>query len=233
MQMNAVWAPALEPVHGRDVGPVAWTLAWTYAPARARGAWAAVTWPLWVSLVVVLGGFAHRDGAVVVRVVSRHPSPAPGILGRGLAVAVPAGVVLGTSAGVASVSPSVVSVLLAVTLWGWLAAAAVLLAVAAGRVWLAMARAQRPARRAASREQRRADVAAIRAASWSIDSAASRLRVGGLALIADHVEETVPPGDTVRTTASSLRHADVYRRYGLDPLPSRPLVLLGVVAPVR
>lgn len=229
--MNAVRAPALEPVHGRAAFPVAWTLAWAYAPARARGPWAAVTWPLWVSVVVVLGGFAHRDGTVVVRVVSRRPSTTVGMLGRALAVAVPLGVVLGLVLGVASVAPSVVSVLLAVTLWAWLAAAAALMVVTACRTGLAMARAQRPALRAASREQRRADVAAIRAAGWSIDSAASRWGGGGLALIADHVEETVPPGDTVRTTAGSLRHAAVYRRYGLDPLPSRPLVLVGVVAP--
>ncbi|MCK9794114.1 hypothetical protein M1843_10185 [Isoptericola sp. 4D.3] len=169
----------------------------------------------------------------MVRVANRRPSTTLRMFGRALAVSVSVGAVLGTAAGMASAAPSVGSVLLVGALFAWLLAAAALLVTGACRAALAIARAQRPARRAASRDQRRADVAAVRAATWTVDSAASRLGVGGLGLIADHVDETVPPGDTVRTLAGSPRHVAVYRRYGLDPLTSRPLVLLGVASPPR
>jgi len=228
MRMNAVWAPAMEPVRGRAVAPVAWTLAWTNAPGRARGARAAVTWPLWVALVVVLDGFAHHDGTVVVRLRRRGPRPPLGMFARGVGVAILVGAVLGTAAGQASFAPTVTSVSVAVAIHAWFAAAVLLLAVAAARAGLAVARAQRTALRAATREQRRADVARLRAADWTVDFVASRERGGALPLIARHVGEMVAPDETVRTVAATARHAAVYRRYGLEPLPSRPLVLVGV-----
>lgn len=232
MRMNAVWAPAMEPVRGRALAPVAWTLAWTNAPARARRAGATVTWPLWVAVVVVLDGFVHHDGTVVVRLTRRNAWPSVGRFARGVGVAILVGAVLGTVAGQASVAPTVASVGVAVVVLGWFAAAVLLLAVAAAGTAITMARAQRAALRAASREQRRADVARFRAADWTVDSVASRERGGALALIARHVGEVVAPHETVRTVAATARHAAAYRRYGLEPLPSRPLVLVGT-APAR
>ncbi|MFE5338666.1 hypothetical protein ACFQ80_00470 [Isoptericola sp. NPDC056578] len=227
MRMNAVWSPVMEPVRGRAVAPVAWTLAWTNAPARARRAGAAVTWPLWVAIVVVLDGFVHHDGTVVVRLTRTNPWPATGMFARGTGSALLVGAVLGTTAGQASFAPTVASVGVAVVIHGWCAAAVLLLAVAAARTGLAVARAQRTALRAASREQRRADVARFRAADWTVDSVASRERGGALALISRHVGEVVGPHETVRTLAATTRHAAVYRRFGLEPLPSRPLMLVG------
>ena len=232
MRMNAVWAPAMEPVRGRAVAPVAWTLAWTNAPARARRAGAAVTWPLWLTFVVVLDGFAHHAGTVVVRLTRTNPWPAAGMFARGVGVAILVGAVLGTAAGQASFAPSVASVGVAVVVLGWFAAAVLLVAIAAARAWTAVARAQRTALRGASREQRRADVARFRAADWTVDSVASRGRGGALALVARHVGEVVAPHETVRAVAVTDRHAAAYRRFGLEPLPSRPLLLVGT-APAR
>ncbi|MFE5290797.1 hypothetical protein ACFQ8T_01335 [Isoptericola sp. NPDC056618] len=232
MRMNAVWAPAMEPVRGRALAPVAWTLAWTNAPGRARRVGAMVTWPLWVTIVVVLDGFVHHDGRVVVRLTRRNAWPSVGMFARGVGVAIVVGAVLGTAAGQASFAPTVASVGVAVVILGWFAAAVLLLAFAAARTWTAVARAQRTALRTASREQRRADVARFRAADWTVDSVASRGRVGALALITRHVGEVVAPHETVGTVAATTRHAAVYRRFGLEPLPSRPLLLVGT-APAR
>lgn len=232
MRMNAVWAPAMEPVRGRALAPVAWTLAWTNAPARARRVGAAVTWPLWVAVVVVLDGFVHHDGTVVVRLKRRSAWPSVGMFARGVGVAILVGAVLGTVAGQASFAPTVASVGVAVVVLGWFAAAVMLLVVAAAGTAITMARTQRTARRAASREQRRADVARFRAADWTVDSVASRERSGALVLVARHVGEVVAPHETVGTVAATARHAAAYRRYGLEPLPSRPLVLVGT-APAR
>ncbi|MFB7796982.1 hypothetical protein [Isoptericola sp. NPDC056134] len=232
MRMNAVWAPAMEPVRGRAVAPVAWTLAWTNAPARARRTVAAVTWPLWVAVVVVLGGFVHHERTVVARLTRRNPWPSVGMFARGVGVAVLVGAALGTAAGQASFAPTVASVGVAVVVLGWFAAAVLILAFAAARTWTAVSRAQRAALRAASREQRRADVARFRAADWTVDSVASRGRDGALALVARHVGDVVAPHETVGTVAATTRHAAVYRRFGLEPLPSRPLVLVGS-APAR
>ncbi|MFE7404802.1 hypothetical protein [Isoptericola sp. NPDC057559] len=230
MRMNDLSAePVLIPVRGRAVGPVAWTLAWSFAPARGRRAWAAVTWPVWVALVVVLGGFAHRDAEVVARVTYRRSWPSPRAVGSVLAISVSTGAALGIVSGLAAGIGPAADALVTAAVLAWPATALLLLVVAAGRAGVAIARAQRPARLAASREQRRADVAAIRAANWTVDYAASRGPGGGIALIARHVGEVVPPGETVRTLAASARHAAVYRRFGLEPLPSRPLLLVGTV----
>ncbi|MFD6178784.1 MULTISPECIES: hypothetical protein [unclassified Isoptericola] len=233
MQMNAVSAePVLDSVRGRAVGPVAWTLAWSFAPVRGRQAWAAIAWPGWVALVA-LGGFVHRDATVVARVRSRRSGPSLRHLGIVLASAVTAGAVLGVASGVAAGADPAAGVLVAVVVLAWPAAAVLVLVVVAFRAWLAISRTQRPARRAASREQRRADAAAIRAADWTVDSVASREPGGALALVARHVGQVVPPGESVRTLAATARHAAVYRRYGLEPLPSRPLVLVGTAPSAR
>lgn len=222
----------------RDVSGTAWTLAWGFtAPTRSRhahGILAAAALPVWLLAVLALPGFVHADQRVVARLTRRSSTTTLVTLARGAAILFTAYVLL-------------ILVLIAV-LKGWLPAAATtgtflvfaLYAMLAVFVtvaqlapgYLRIYRAGARARRADSREQRRADRDLYRSAHWSLDSVASRLPVGGLTVIDQYVRQSVPPGDRVVAQAASSRHVAVYRRYGFTPLATAPMTLHAGVTPV-
>lgn len=62
-------------------------------------------------------------------------------------------------------------------------------------------------------------------ADWTIASVASRLPHGGLNIIGRHVETLVDPAESIAATAASDEHARIYRRFGFQDVPDRPLQL--------
>ena len=63
-------------------------------------------------------------------------------------------------------------------------------------------------------------------ADWTIESAASRLRYGGMSIIARLVETLVDPTESIAATAASEKHAHIDRRFGFQDVPGRRLQLL-------
>ena len=62
-------------------------------------------------------------------------------------------------------------------------------------------------------------------ADWTLDIVASCLPHGGLGIIARHVETLVDPSESIAATAASGEHAHIYRRFGFQDVPGRPLQL--------
>ena len=62
-------------------------------------------------------------------------------------------------------------------------------------------------------------------ADWTLDIVASRLPHGGLNIIARHIETLVGVAESIAATAASDEHARIYRRFGFQDVPGRPLQL--------
>lgn len=226
----------MTPVRATDVGAVAWTLAWaftdTFRPAPVRRTLAAVSYLVWVGAVVVMPGFVHAGRMVVVRVSRRSALSTLVLLVRMAAVLLLVFVLLAALLTVMLlgwVHPAVVLALL-VVLVVWLAGSAlVVLAALIPRI-VVIARESRRARRAHPPEQAQADRSTFRQAQWTIDTAASRLPIGGLATINQHLRQVIPPGQVVATQAATLDHVRIYQRYGFAPLATAPLTLIALAS---
>ncbi len=216
-----------------DWGAVAWTLSWSFNLARGSGSrrvLAVAAWPIWVVTVMLLPGFVHADRKVVARLTRRTTGAMLFGLARVLAfavlVGVPGGVVLGW---VFTLVPWWLSVPLLLAVAGWAGTGAVVvLAVLMSRLEHVQ-RVETAARRAQPSAQRKADRAARRRADWAMDSVASRLPRGGLALVGEHARRTVPSGQTITAEAATDQHVAVYRRYGFVPLATAPFKMLATV----
>lgn len=192
---------------------VVWTLARAFAPGRGRVriVVAAVTVPCWLLGLGLLPGYVHHERRVVARVGRRSVrgytataarfAAVVGVLVRLVALA-------GTGPVAAGVASSVIAVI-AVIAVTW--CAVVLGAVAMiPRTLKALAGMTA----AADRSARKADRGRHRQAGWSVDSAASVERAGGMLLVRDHLLSVVPPGEVVLLQAATVKHTRVYERLG-------------------
>jgi hypothetical protein len=227
-----VGAPStsLSPVRLQDVPRVAATLGRAFAPART-GVLAVVTWPVWVVLLVLQGGWVHDGADVVARVVRQGLRAQVASVARALLLAVLGGATVGLFVGALSVlvelgdafSAVVVAVL------SWPVAAILVVLAETARVHVRILRVHASAARGASAAQRREDVRAFRAADWLVSTAAAPDVRGGLGQVAAHVLDLASPGETVAAVAASTDRARLYTRFGLHPLPTHPLLLVGEV----
>jgi hypothetical protein len=233
--LNApVGVPARElvPAGLPDVGRVSWTLARAYSPGR-RVVLALATLPWWALYVVLQHGVVHDGGDVVAVVTRARAGPPAGFLLRRTATVLVGAVVIGPVAGVVA---GLTGLLTGSEAVGW---SVVLLWPVAGLVVAAasivgtvtrQSRAHRAALRTTGRDQRRADLAVVRDRHRVVVGAvAARPGLDGLAAVAAHVRATVRPGEVIVVGAATDRHVRAYRRFGLRPLPSLPLILTATV----
>jgi hypothetical protein len=210
-----------------DLGRVGWTLARAFAPRR-HVVLAALTWPAVVLLMAAVPGTVHDGGDVVVRMDRRGTPPSARDVGHLLLLSVVAGVgtaTVATAVGLLTGSAAAGWVVAA----GWPVSGLVVLLTGWAVVSTRIAGVHRAALRSAGAQQRRADRRVFRDAEWLVGGFAARPGTSGLTVVADHVRATAGPGETVVVVAASARHALVYSRFGLRPLPSLPLVLVGTI----
>ncbi|PFG44413.1 hypothetical protein ATJ88_3137 [Isoptericola jiangsuensis] len=232
MLSRPVGAPSasLSPVRLRDVPRVAATLGRAFAPARSRVLGVAA-WPVWVVLLVLQGGWVHDGADVVARVVRRGPWLQITSAARAVLLAVVAGGTVGVFLGALGVLVELGDPLsaLVVAVLTWPVAAILVVTVETVRVNVRVLRVIASASRGASVAERQDDVRSFRSAEWLVSSAASPDAAGGLVLVAEHVRDLAAPGEAVAAVAASPELARLYTRFGLRPLPSRPLLLVGRV----
>ena len=209
---------AMKPVAPGDVLGVAWTLGRSFAPGRgrSRSVLGALTVPFWLLGLALLPGYVHHERRVVVRVARRGVRGYAAIAARVVVVlAVLVGLVLLAGAG-----PAWAAFVLTVIAVSW-CAVVVGVIVMIPRTLEALAGMTASADKSA----RKADRVRVREAGWSVDSAASVERSGGLLLVRDYLLSVVPAGGVVLLQAATGTHARVYERLGCQRLASLPLKL--------
>ncbi|ROP44672.1 hypothetical protein EDC03_0798 [Pseudokineococcus lusitanus] len=179
---------------------------------------------MWVLLLMCLPGLHHgADRRVVASFTSRTRQAAARTAARlALFLLVVAALTAGVIAGLADETLASAVVVIV----GGAVILATVTALLISQLAVVTATSREPAAAGATAGDKAADRRRWKSAGWQVDCVASRLPTGGLALVHQHVRALVPPGATVRVQAASARHAEVYARDGLRPLPTKPLRLV-------
>lgn len=185
---------------------------------RARTWLAAFTVPLWLGVLGLLPGYVHHERRVVARLGRRGAGGCAAIAARSAAaLTVLVGMVL-----IAEVGPIPQAAIRA--LMAFIACSAVLGLIAITPRTMAESLAGR--KLATDKNARKANRARVRRARWSVSSAASFEKAGGMVRVRDHILAVVPPGESVILKAATRKHALLYERLGCEPLASQPLRLI-------